>query len=627
MKIEEKNQLLKDKIENIKSIIPECFVDGELNIKKLKDLFSMEEKEEKENYEFQWHGKLASKKGAYNSTTLTLKPNLEKSINFEKTKNIYIESDNLEALKILRDSYTNRVKMIYIDPPYNTEKDFVYPDNFVEPFESYQKLIGAVDEKGKKTTTKKDSFGRKHTNWLNMMYSRLLLARDFLTEDGVIFISINDYEFANLKKICDEVFFESNFIGMFVVNASPSAIDYGHIAKMNEYVLFYAKNIYETNTKLLEDPDKKFDYEDEEGGFNLYPLYNGNSAFNIDTRPNLCYPFYVNPIKEENSEFYTIDIEPHEGWEEVYPVVSQEGIQKVWRWGKEKALAGLNNEIVGYLTKDDGFRIMQKSRHKGKTIRSLQDGKLVSTRKGTLEIKELFDNKKVFSFPKPTELIRRFIEISTNENDIIMDFFSGSATTGHGTLLQNLKEVNENGEGGQRKFILVQMPELISKDQVAYKEGYRYITELGRARLERVFNQIKKDFPDIPLDYGFKTFELSETNFPEWNENLSKEEFEVQGELLLKSIENTYSAAYEILILLQDYLLDEKVEKLTDDLFSLGDNEKSIVYLGENLNDEAYQYILDNHQNYIKVVVYDNALNQNQKFNLSTAIGYKFETL
>ncbi|MGO0715570.1 site-specific DNA-methyltransferase [Bacillus subtilis] len=426
--------VVQDNIEKLKELFPEVFTENKVDIDKLRLALGENVEKEKERYEFTWNGKAEAIRLAQKLTTGTLLPCIEESVDWEKTNNLYFEGDNLEVLRIIQNSYRSKVKMIYIDPPYNTGKDFVYKDNYHDNVKNYKKLTQENMKSNPETN------GRFHTDWLNMMYPRLKLARNLLKDDGVIFISIDDTEVDNLKKICDEIFGEDNFIGMFIVNSSPSAIDYGHMGKTNEYVLFYAKNINYTDTFHLPDEEKQFKYRDDKGEFNIYPLYNGNVAFNPQTRPNLFYPFYLNPNNKIDEDFYEIGLEKKKDWIEVYPVISKkDGIQRVWRWGKKKASEGLNDEIVGYKTDSGEYRVVQKTRLTGKVIRSLQLDTEISSRKGTGEVESLF-GRKIFSFPKPIELIRRFAAISTSEEDLILDFFSGSSSTAHAILKLNSED-------------------------------------------------------------------------------------------------------------------------------------------------------------------------------------------
>lgn len=413
-------------------------------------------------------------------TDKELIPCIEESKNFDNTENLYIEGDNLDALKLLKKDYENKIKMIYIDPPYNTEKKFMYNDTF-------------------RNKKKKEC---RHSGWLNMMYPRLRLARNLLTEDGVIFISIDDNEVDNLKKLCNEVFGEANFIGSFIVNSAPNARDYGHIGKMHEFVLFYAKNSNLANTNLLPEENKKFKYTDSKGGFNIHPLYNSNEAFTNKNRPNLFYPFYLYLDEEIDDEFYKIGLEKKQNAVEIYPPKSVKNeVQFVWRWGKSKAKENINQEIIGYKTVDGDFRIVQKMRHDEKLIRSLLTETKYSSRRGTAEVEEIMESK-CFSFPKPFALVYDFIRVALDTNDIILDFFSGSATTAHAVMQLNAED------GGNRKFICVQLPEPTDENSEAYKAGYKNICEIGKERIRRAAKKIHKDKPNAVFDDGFKVFKL-----------------------------------------------------------------------------------------------------------------------
>lgn len=505
-------------INKISIMFPNCITEtidenGKLkkaiNFKMLRQMLSDDIVEGDENYEFTWVGKKAAIVEANKPIKKTLRPYPNESINWDTTENLYIEGDNLEVLKLLQESYLNKIKMIYIDPPYNTGNDFIYNDEFQTTSEKYSDEIGEKDKNGNRMFKNADSNGRFHSDWCSMIYSRLMLARNLLNDEGVIFISIDDNEIANLIKICDEIFGQDNFQGIFVINASPSAIDYGCIAKMHEYAVMYSKNSLQVKCYQLKEENKKFDYKDELGEFIIYPLYNGNVAFNPQTRPNLFYPFYLNPNHKLDNDFYEIGLEPKEGWVEVWPVISQkDGIQRVWRWGKEeKARKNLNKEIVGYKNREGEYRIVQKYRSDKKTIRSLLLDKSFSSRRGTAEVQELF-GRKVFSFPKPIELLKQFTESGLAADDIVMDFFSGSAS-----MAQAIMELNAK-DGGKRKYILVQWPEACEKNSEAYKAGYSNICEIGKARICRAGKAIREKNPLITqkLDVGFRVFKSDTTN-------------------------------------------------------------------------------------------------------------------
>ena len=288
----------KERLTQLKHLFPDLFTnEGKLNIEELKKVVDPASVSETERFEFRWFGKSEAKRNAFTPSNATLVFDEQRSLNPTESSNIIIEGENLETLKLLSNSYRDQVKCIYIDPPYNTGKDFVYSDNFTEDKKPYWEQTG-VTENGVKIDTNVDTDGRYHSNWLNMMYSRLLIARTLLREDGVIFISIDDNEVHHLRKLCDEVFGEDNFIGTFINNSTPNARDYGHIGKMHEFCMFYAKDILYTETNLLEDKEKRFSFKDDVGEFNVHPLYNSNVAFTPENRPNLYYPFYLNPEKQ-----------------------------------------------------------------------------------------------------------------------------------------------------------------------------------------------------------------------------------------------------------------------------------------------------------------------------------------
>ncbi|MDE5822345.1 MAG: site-specific DNA-methyltransferase [Paramuribaculum sp.] len=509
-------------VAKIATLFPQCVTerlnkDGKpelaIDFDKLRAELSKDVLEEgDERYQFTWPEKRAASRLANTPTDKTLRPDVDASKDFWNTKNLYIEGDNLDVLKVLRENYLGKIKMIYIDPPYNTGNDFVYNDHFEQGKEDFEATSGLFDEDGNQVLDpmqrNTESNGRFHTDWLNMIYPRLKVARDLLSDDGVIFISIDDNEQENLRKICDEVFGSQNFIGSFVVNSTPNARDYGHIGKMHEFALFYAKDIFFTETNLLPVVDKTFTYRDTKGGFNIHPLYNSNEAFHKDNRPNLYYPFYLytNEIIEDG--FYKIGFSEKESSIKIYPPKSQKnGVQFVWRWGKDKAIANLNTEIVGYKTSQGEFRIVQKMRHCEKLIRSLLSDTCYSSRRGTAEVENLFDGK-IFSFPKPIKLLSDFIKVGTNENSIVLDFFSGSATTAHAVMKLNAED------GGKRKFIMVQLPEVTDEKSEARKAGYESICQIGEERIRRAGEKVKEEagLNGKDIDVGFRVLKLDSSN-------------------------------------------------------------------------------------------------------------------
>lgn len=506
-------------IEKIGALFPNCITeamgeDGKLrkaiNFDLLRQMLSGDVVEGDEAYEFTWVGKKAAIVEANRPIRKTLRPCPEESKDWDTTENLYIEGDNLDVLKLLQESYLGKIKMIYIDPPYNTGSDsFVYPDRYYMEEDDYDNAVGLFDENGNVQFAENNvSNPRFHSVWSSMVYQRLLLARNLLSENGFIFISIDDNEMENLKKICDEVFGASNHCGTFVINSTPNARDYGHIGKMHEFCLFYAKNITKAESFMLPDESKTFKYNDSKGGYNIHPLYNSNEAFHKFNRPNLYYPFYVYVDEPLGKGFFHIGLEKKNHCVEVYPPQSlKNGVQFVWRWGKEKALQNMNEEIIGYEVKPGEYRIVQKMRHEEKIIRSLLTDTKYSSRRGTAEVEEIFSGK-IFTFPKPLSLIYDFCKVALGDNDIVLDFFSGSATTAHAAMKLNSED------NGHRKFIMVQLPEQCDEMSEAYKAGYKTICDIGKERIRRAGDKIKEESPLTTqnLDIGFRVFKLDDSN-------------------------------------------------------------------------------------------------------------------
>ena len=493
-----------NEIEKLKANLPQFFdKDGEFLLDRFKEMLRQSDITlNKEGYELKFLGKSYARYLSSTKTETFLAPHVEENSKEENknSENLYIIGDNLDALKHLLGSYVGKIKCIYIDPPYNTGSDgFVYPDNFLFDAKELSNTIGIEEEEAERILNLKGK--SSHSAWLTFMYPRLILARELLSDDGVIFISIDDNEQANLKMVCDEVFGEENFIGNFIVNTTPNGRDYGHMAKQHEFCLFYSKLVEKTETNLLPNVTKKFKFSDSIGGFNIHPLYNSNESFHKENRPNLYYPFYLKKDSRDENGFYEITLEKTHDSIEIYPPKSQKNrIQFVWRWGKDKSKLNLNKEIIGYKTTDGEYRIVQKMRKDEKLIRSLFSDKQITSRKGT-ECAEKIMGGKYFDFPKPVHLIKDLIMVATNVDSIILDFFSGSATTAHAVMQLNAED------GGNRKYILVQIPEPIKEDKPAYKAGYRTIDEIGRERIRRTAKKIKEE-TGADIDYGFKTYSL-----------------------------------------------------------------------------------------------------------------------
>ena len=476
-----------------------------VNFELLKQMLSPDVVDGDERYEFTWVGKKAAIVEANKPIRKTLRPCVEESKDWDTTENLYIEGDNLEVLKLLQESYLGKVKMIYIDPPYNTGNDFIYADDFMRSQEEENEQMGMYDEDENRLFKNTDTNGRFHSDWCSMIYSRLMLARNLLTDDGVIFISIDDSEQENLKKCCDEVFGQENFLACVVIENDSRVRSYDSLAVTHEYLLIYRKNNYfQYNT--LSDPAKKFQYYDEKGGFDLYELRNRNSDFNKDNRPNLYYPFWVNPNKVYDNNLYEISLQEKDGWIKFYPQESQ-GIKTVWRWGKEKSAQNLNTVIFGRKA-TGGWQVVKKYRESSFALKSIWQGAEFLSDRGTLTFKKLFDNKRIFTFPKSIEMIKQCIKLSCQSDSLILDFFSGSATTAHAVMQLNAED------GGHRKFIMVQLPEKCDETSEAYKAGYKNICEIGKERIRRAGDKIKSESPMTTqdLDVGFRVLKLDDTN-------------------------------------------------------------------------------------------------------------------
>lgn len=448
-----------------------------------------------EMYQFTWVGKNAARAEAAKPTDKTLRPVVEDSVDWDNTKNIYIEGDNLEVLKLLQRSYMGKVKMIYIDPPYNTGNDFVYHDDFARTAAEEELEAGNVDELGNRFRKNTDTNGKFHSDWCSMIYSRLLAARSLLTEDGVIFISIDDNEVRNLRNICDEVFGEKCRVESVVWKNKYGAGAYtvGFIS-VHEYILCYSKNpINDLTSELDEEGQSVYNKRDEKyairGGYMTQPLMTNSLA----DRPNLMYSIEYNG--------YTI-----------HP-------RKQWVWSKERLLEAIdNNEVEFNQLKDGTFSVRSKAylRNKNGKMRrgkplSLMNGPF--NQDGTKDIRDLFDGKSLFDFTKPSELIKKFLSLQINDNEddsfIVLDFFSGSATTAQAVMQLNSED------NGHRQYIMVQIPEETPEDSEARKAGYTTIPEIAKERIRRAGAKIKADSPLTTqnLDTGFRVYRLDESNY------------------------------------------------------------------------------------------------------------------
>lgn len=492
-------------IDKIGALFPNCITETKdengkpkkaINFDILKQMLSGDVIEGDEAYEFTWVGKKESIIEANKPIRKTLRPCKEESVDWDNTENLYIEGDNLDVLKLMQESYLGKVKMIYIDPPYNTGNDFIYNDDFKMSVEDYADKTDEVDKDGNRIFKNTETNGRFHSDWCSMIYSRLMVARNLLSDDGVIFISIDDNEVYNLNKICDEVFGKDNLICNFIrKNKVGSGHDSGKIAIEYDYVLCYAKYLKTNNINqepVNTEVDGKYKFEDEfvgeRGKYYLRDLdYKGSYSIGLDY-----------PITTPDGDI-------------IYSGGSF-GKPNTWRWSKEKFEWGLKNGYIVFKKKEKWkvyikqYQFVDNSGNK--YIRTLPYRALIEflNGQGTNDFNSIMETN-AFSYPKPVEMLKHLLKIASNSDSIILDFFSGSATTAHAVMQLNAED------GGHRKFIMVQLPEKTDEKSEAYKAGYKNICEIGKERIRRAGKKIKEENPNIKnLDIGFRVFKIDDTN-------------------------------------------------------------------------------------------------------------------
>ncbi len=527
--------LIAENIKQMKALFPEAVTEGKIDFEVLKALLGEEVEKRQTYYKFTWNGKEEARAYARVPSMGTLRPCVEESSGKDGTPgkfdsgNLYIEGDNLEVLKLLQGSYHKRVKMIYIDPPYNTGKDFVYPDDYRNPIGEYKALTGQTDDEGKSTHANSETSGRYHTDWLNMMYPRLILARNLLTDDGVIFISIDDSEQDNLKKLCNEVFGEENFIDNIIWKKRyGGGAKEKYLVSLHEYALMYCKSIDNISELFIplsqESAETYYSKRDEKysvrGGYRTHPLEAGKA---MDARPNL-----------------------------IYPIAAPDGTmimpKRQWLWGKERAYEALKNNELEIQKGNAGEWIVSSKQYLKDDDGNIRPGKMFSmiddiyTQHGTNEMISILGNAKIFSYPKPSALIKKLLQLGS-DSDIVLDFFSGSASTAHAVMQLNAED------GGNRKFIMVQLPEKCEEGTEAAKAGYKNICEIGKERIRRAAKKIKDENPLFAGDMGFKVFKLDTSNIVPWNPNADE-----LRENLLAVVDNvlanrtTQDLLYEVLL-------------------------------------------------------------------------------
>ncbi|WP_409028830.1 site-specific DNA-methyltransferase [Gracilimonas sediminicola] len=517
----ESKDLVAENIEKLKQLFPEIVTDGKVDFETLEEVLGDFKEDSQERYSFKWNGKSKARKLAMTPSRGTLRPVPEESVNWDSTENLFIEGDNLEVLKLLQRSYHRKIKLIYIDPPYNTGNDFVYNDDYKNNLTNYLSLTGQLDKEGKKVTSNPEYSGRYHTDWLNMMFPRLMLARELLVDDGAIFISIDDNEHSNLIKLCNEVFGEENFLANVVwKHTQQSKNDEPHFSRQYNHLVCYRKS-------------DKLDY------WRLPRTKKDNKN-------------YSNPDNDPNGAWRSGDVRsPNLRKTLKYDLITPSG-KKIsppengWRWSestvKEKIETG---EIV---FNDDETKITRKiylKDQEGRVPENLWDGdRFGTTRTANTTIKRLFDDKVPFDTPKPIELIKRMIDLVKDDKDaIILDFFAGSSSTAHSVMDYNVSDP------GNRKFIMVQLPEKCDKNSIAYKLGFDTIADISKERIRRAGKSLESDTQTEGSDFGFKVFKLHTSNIKLWDPTFDEVQLSIEDSIEnIKPDRTEQDVLYEILL-------------------------------------------------------------------------------
>ncbi len=614
-----------ERLQKLKELFPDLFtVEGALDPKELEKLAQPENAHETERYEFRWFGKSNAKRNAFTPTNATLVFDEARSVNPENAENLIIEGDNLDTLKLLSSAYREKIKCIYIDPPYNTGKDFVYSDNFTQDKKRYWEDAGIV-ENGVKIDTNTETDGRYHSNWLNMMYSRLLIARQLLREDGVIFISIDDNEVHHLRKLCDEVFGESNFIANIIwYKKYATSNDVKGIAAMHDFILCYSKsNLFERNLLPRSDKQDSLYKYDSNDGMGLWRSDN----LSVKTFSESYYYPITNPLT--NKVYY-----PPKG--------------RCWITNEEKIQLWIKENRVFFGQNGDGAPQLKRY------LNEVQDGVVPNsmwlydevghTDKARKELKELFENPP-FDNPKPVKLLQKALKIASNKDDLILDFFAGSGTTGQAVMELNAED------GGNRKFILVQLPEQTDEKSEANKNGYKKISDITIERNKRVIDKIIKEKKEKQPDLftannseketeglGFKVFKLTKSNFPRVDfapdpqktdeENIAAlKKYIAEKESQLVNAFNRDELLTEIL-LKRGYTLNYKTEiqphfTKNEVLLVTDGHHETFICLDVEIANETIEYFKENKNQ--KFICLERALDTTKKFNLKHYLGEGFD--
>jgi adenine-specific DNA-methyltransferase len=588
--------------EQLADLLPEAVADGKIDVTKLQELLEDDVADSSERFGLFWPGKKRALRAAQEPTTATLRPDFENSKDWDTTQNIFIEGDNLEVLKILQKHYHGKIKLIYIDPPYNTGKDFVYPDNFKEGLDTYLEWTRQVNEDGKKVSTNSETEGRYHSNWLNMMYPRLKLARNLLTDDGVIFISIDDHEYDNLKKLCDTVFGEGNYLNTFVwvSNLKGRQISSSGSAGTKEYILSYARrrdNVGEFRASgarlkaLMPTVYRGFNYTaqaDDHGPYVLKnELYNSNSAFNEITRPNLVFDIYYNPSTGETKTASVSDGHVFDGFVKIAPKRNNNGTNRfhAFRWSARKVEA--ESYDLAFIESPSGWKVFTKVRDVDSA--SLKDLVMdITTNQGSADIERLGLDSKWFDYPKPVDLIKLLVEVASDKDSIVLDLFAGSGTTAEAVLRRNAED------GGTRRFIQVQLPEPLAEGHEGRLAGHQTISDISIARIRAAADSIARELDGRVVegdsaDFGVRVFKLSDTNFSKWQKSSEVDVSSLQQRFLeLRESANADASPDDLLtelLVKQGYSLTERIAQADIvglDVRVVGDG-LVIAYLNEHV--------------------------------------------
>ena len=514
--------IVAENVGKLKELFPEAFTEGKVNFDVLKEVLGTFVDDRDERYSFIWNGKSKARMIAQTPSTGTLRPCKEESVDWDSTQNIFIEGDNLEVLKLLQKSYHKKVKMIYIDPPYNTGKDFVYKDNFKDNIKNYKEITGQVDGEGRNLSNNPETSGRYHTDWLNMMYPRLKLARNLLKDDGVIFISIDDNEVSNLRKMCDEIFGEENFIADAIWRSKDNSNnDAKKFSLDHNHTLIFAKNS-EWQPNKISDDSKRSHFKNPDND-PRGPYFDGNPLNSPNYRENLIYDL-------ETPSGKTIS-PPKNGW----------------RWSKQLMQEKILSGEIRFTSDETSIRrrtYLADMQGLPPSTLWIDLEKTGHNRQAKYELLKLLPED-VFSTPKPVKLVRFILDLvtaNTNE-DIVLDFFAGSGTSANAVLSQNASD------NGNRKYILIQLPETTDEKSDAFKTGYKSIAEISKERIRRAAAKIREDNPLFAGDLGFKVFKLDSTNIKPWEVDFDLTERTLEDFISnIKTDRREEDVLYEILL-------------------------------------------------------------------------------